>query len=448
MIRHALVPAYLLACLLLGGASAAGIIANLLLQLAALPLIGWSLWSLAQSGVPRATRSPLILLALLVLVAAVQLIPLPPGVWTALPGRGPIVQGYRMLGVALPWLPLTLAPQGALASLLWLLPAIAVLLATLVLGAFRGRWIAGVIVAVTAVSVGVGALQVIGGGSAYFYTITNYGVGVGFFANGNHNATQLVVCIPFLAALQAALLRGRRSSRNASAVRLLVAGAYAVILVGLLINGSLAGIGLGVPVALVTWLVFGRQRPVVKRLAAALTVVATIAVLVTIAVGPFGNNLFGAQVANADTSRQTSFTRTLDAAGDYLPFGSGIGTFQSIYRTKEPLSSITPTYMNHAHSDWIELLLETGLVGLAVAALFLAWWGVRMRAIWGLEEREPFAQAATIASAAILLHSLVDYPLRTAAISAVFAACVALMAGVRPFTPVRASKQTAKHLEL
>jgi len=35
--------------------------------------------------------------------------------------------------------------------------------------------------------------------------------------------------------------------------------------------------------------------------------------------------------------------------------------------------------------------------------------------------------AGAIASSAILLHSVVDYPLRTAAMSSVFAMCLALM---------------------
>ena len=451
MNRHYVVPAYLLACLLLGGASAAGFAANLLLQIAAIPLIGWALWHLFNAGPPSSHRAPLLLLGLLLLVGLLQIVPLPPSLWTALPGREPVVDGFRLLGITPPWLPISLAPHASLASLLWLLPAIAALLATVALGAFRGRGIAGVIVAVTLASVAMGALQLIGSGGAYLYEVTNYGAAVGFFANSNHNATLLLVCIPFLAALQRALLRRRGSDRSGPAVRLMVAGAYALVLVGLLTNGSLAGLGLGVPVTLITWLVFGEQRPLVRRTAAVLTVLGTAAVLLTIAVGPFGNNLFGAQSTNADVSRQTSFARTLDAAGDYLPVGSGVGTFQVIYRTLEPLETITPTYMNHAHSDWIELLLETGLTGMALAALFLAWWVVRMRAIWRAEEREPFAQAAVIASATIMLHSLVDYPLRTAAISVVFAVCVGLISGVRPYArPRRSSEATpaARHLSI
>lgn len=453
MTRHAVVPIYLLACLLLGGASAAGFTANLLLQIAALPLIGWALWhglqGAGQGGGSQA-RVALGLLAALVAIVLAQLIPLPPAIWTHLPGRGPVEQGYRLLGVPLPWLPLTLTPSRAVASLLWLLPAFATFLAIVLLGAFRARWIGAVILAVTLASVAAGALQVIGGqsGGLYFYDVTNPGQAVGFFANSNHNATLLLVCIPFLAALQATLLGRNTAPRNASAIRLLVAAAYAILLVGLVINSSLAGIGLGVPVALGTWIVFGKPRPALRVPLVLLTALVSVAALVTIVVGPFGNNLIGEQHSNVELSRHTSFALTLKAAGAYFPVGSGLGSFQSIYHTQEPLPTVTTTFMNHAHSDWLELLLETGVPGMLLAAALLAWIGMRARAIWKAEERDYFAQAAVIASVAMLLHSSVDYPLRTAALSAVFAACIGMMSGVRPH--VRRSRKTssARHLSL
>lgn len=448
MIRHTVVPVYLLACLLLGGASAAGFAANLVLQIAALPLIGWALWQLLQQAPTPQMRGILGLAALFVAIALVQLIPLPPALWSALPGRDFVVQDYRLLDLPLPWLPLSLAPQATLASLLWLLPAFAVLLAMLALGAFRGRTIAAAIVAVTLVGIAVGALQVIGGESAYFYAVTNFGVAVGFFANANHNATLMLVCIPFLAALQATLLKRKASPRSISAIRLLVAAAYAIIFVGLIINASLAGIGLGVPIALTTWLSFGHHRPAMRRILVIATIIASICTLIAIAVGPFGNNLFGQQTSNVELTRQTSFRLTFQAARQFLPFGSGTGSFQPLYHREEPLDTVTPTFMNHAHSDWIELLLETGLVGIAFVALFLVWWALRVRAVWQSEDRDPFAQAAAIASAAMMLHSVVDYPLRTAALSAVFAACVALLSGVRPYVRVSRRTSSARHISL
>ena len=60
--------------------------------------------------------------------------------------------------------------------------------------------------------------------------------------------------------------------------------------------------------------------------------------------------------------------------------------------------------------------------------LFLAWWATTAIRVWTSPLSTPAGRAATIASAAILAHSAVDYPLRTAAISAVFAVALALMA--------------------
>ena len=82
------------------------------------------------------------------------------------------------------------------------------------------------------------------------------------------------------------------------------------------------------------------------------------------------------------------------------------------------------------------------------AALLIYWLVRRARAIWQAEDRDYFAQAGIIAVTAMLLHSVVDYPLRTAALSAVFAACIALIAGARPYVRQRSQKSSARHLEL
>lgn len=447
--RHAIVPVYLALCLLLGGASAAGYLANLMLQLAALPLIGWSLWNLRRDPPKGSARTVLLLLAALVLLCLVQLIPLPPAVWTALPGREPVVRGYALLRLPLPWLPLTLAPDRALASLLWLLPAIATLLAMVVLGAFRARWLAWVLVAVTAAAVVLGALQLAGGQGAYPYAITNYGAAVGFFANANHAATLLLVCIPFIIALQVNMRRRVKSRRNASAVTVLTVAAFAVLVVGLLTNLSLAGIGLCLPVALASFLAIGRSGRSYSPWLFLIAAVLSMAAIATIVVGPFGNNLIGEQRENVETTRQVSFARTLHAAAEYFPVGSGVGSFLGVYKTQEPSYAVTRTFMNHAHSDWIELLLETGLPGIALALIFLFWWARRARAVWRADEVDLFGRAAVIASATIMVHSLVDYPLRTAALSVVFAMCLALMTGARPAAPRRRNLPSpSRHLSI
>ena len=47
----------------------------------------------------------------------------------------------------------------------------------------------------------------------------------------------------------------------------------------------------------------------------------------------------------------------------YSPLGSGLGTFEDIYRTQERPETVTNAFLNHAHNDYLELWLETGLVG-------------------------------------------------------------------------------------
>ena len=432
-LRLATVPVYLLLCFLLGGASAAGFWSNMLLQLLAIPILAWAL--IAERRTPMATpgRQLTAIALLMLLVVAIQLVPLPPALWTALPGRDMVVQGYRMAGMPLPWQPISLAPHETVSSALWLLPALAVLFGILKLGIYKARWIAWVVVAVAAASVMVGALQLVGGrgSAAYLYEITNYGSTPGFFSNANHMATLLVAAIPFLTALYLGSRRKGRSAQRASGLLVVIAGALAVIIVGVAINGSIAGIALAIPVTAASLLLLRSSRKKVPAWAPLLVAALATAAVAAAFTAPFGNNLTGAAAGASPESRYTSFTTSAEAVADFMPVGSGVGTFVSLYPRYEDQSAITRIYMNHVHSDYIELALETGVIGLAVILLFLLWWFRRVLAVWLAEEPDQMARAATIASAAILVHSAVDYPLRTAAISALFAACCALMAEPR-----------------
>jgi hypothetical protein len=434
--RHYIVPAYLGLCLLLGGASAAGFGANLLLQLLAIPMIGAGLLAVRRSPLARSGHQLLLIMLLAVLLIAVQLVPLPPALWTALPGRGPVAEGFEALGYALPWLPLSLTPHATIASALWLLPAAAVLLGILRLGAYQPRALAWTVIAITAASVLVGALQLTGGDASlwYFYEITNYGQTTGFFSNANHLATLLLATLPLLAALWASYRSGRRSGKQASAFLLMVGGFTMVVLVGLAINGSLAGLGLAAPVTTASlMLAFGGGRSrLVRRLGPVALLLCVAGGAVLAFSSPMGNNLTTVEAREDESSRFVSINRTIEASRDYLPVGSGIGSFVPIYRQYEERDAVTRFFMNHVHSDYVELLLETGLAGMLLILLFLLWWIRQTVRIWSDGEADLFARAATVATAAILLHSLVDYPLRTAAISALFACCIALMAEPRP----------------
>jgi len=129
---------------------------------------------------------------------------------------------------------------------------------------------------------------------------------------------------------------------------------------------------------------------------------------------------------------------TISAAWAYTPFGSGLGTFVPVYQMFEKPSDIGVAFVNHAHNDLLELWLETGLPGLILLTIFVAWFVCRVIAVWrrpaGLDEIRDMniglARACSIVLLLLLVHSLVDYPLRTYAMASVAAFACAVL--VRP----------------
>ncbi len=426
-------PAYLFLCLLLGG-SAQGVWANMTLQLMGLGLIAWSATVGPVRDASREQRQLFGLVLLGLALIAIQLVPLPPGVWEHVGGRGPVVQGYRVLGIPAPWLPLSLTPYDTLSSLLALIPGLAILCMIarfdcqprLLVLALLGGTLAGVLL---------GALQLSSPdpetSSWYLYGVSNFGAATGFFANANHMADLLVITLPFLAVV---LAQTKGGAQRRSAVLVSIAAAGLVILVGLALNRSLAGYGLAVPVlvasATIAFRTVRRQNRWIVPVAAVLSL-AAVAWLATTPVGSGASLRTSASVSAQ--SRQDILKTSLKAMGHFMPFGSGVGSFERAYALYEDRDGLDPTtYVNHAHDDYAEIVVETGVPGMVALALFLAWWGRTSWAKWRAGDRDPYGAAAVVASAAMLLHSLVDFPLRTAALSACFAMCLALMTRSRP----------------
>jgi O-antigen ligase len=212
-----------------------------------------------------------------------------------------------------------------------------------------------------------------------------------------------------------------------SAVFATVAGAAVVLVVGVVLNGSLAGYVLAVPVIVASAILIIPRGRLARRwiaLAAGLLLIAGVGFLW---MRPVSSSL-AVQAATSVHSRAEMIATTLTAARNFLPFGSGVGSFRKVYPLFENPDSILPTVVNHAHNDYAELLLETGVIGALLTAAFLVWWVAAVRRVWRDRGEGHYARAASIASAVILVHSLVDYPLRTAAVSAGFAMSLALMA--------------------
>ena len=423
------------ACLLLGGASAAGAIANGLLQLAAVAILAW----LSLTPAPTLTTVPSRLfwwlLSGLGVVAALQLVPLPPALWGALPSRAAILAEYRLLGAPAPWLTLSLAPDRAVNSLLALLPFLATLFLTMrstVEGRVAAIWVA---VAVAAASIAVGSVQLFSGGASrlYLYQITNTGDAVGFFANRNHLATLFLMVLPFIAAMAARDAQSGR--RDVARRRPLYIGAFLFLTFGAALNGSSAGLALLGPCIGASALIYlrGVGRSVPARYVAIGAAVFG-AALLFVSVGPYRGRFLDKAISGGNSAtRGTSIALTARAAKDFLPLGSGVGSFRHIYTRYENSQTLNNQFVNHAHDDWVEVVLETGLMGLALLSGLCVWLTVQARSLWSGDTRTgSLARAGLTSVVLLLLHSLVDYPARTAAILYLAALAIGIVATPRP----------------
>ena len=446
LVRQAILPAYLLLCLVVGG-STQSVWGNAALQLLALAILAWAALTREPQPMSRGGRTLLLIVGALALLFLLQLVPLPPAVWTGIQGRQFIADGFATLGSPLPWMPASQAPYETMATAMTLLPPLALLAGMLRLREWDGRWMLGAIVAGAILSVFLGVLQVTGAdGSWYFYRITNLGVAVGAFANGNHFASLLLVAIPALAALVAGGLRSKSSQGRSLAGAAAVAAA-ATLAMGAIMNRSAAFLLLGIPAAAASLLLVIRMSPTRMRLGA----LAVVLLLVTAAasVTVLGSRFPGWGTNASIETRLGFWETTVRAARNEGLLGSGIGTFQKVYARYEDPEAVDRFYVNHAHGDYFEIALEGGIPALVLLAVFFLWWAGRARECWTAPAATVEQKAATIASAAILLHSLFDYPLRTAAIMAVMAVCLALMAGARGrIRSLKAGEPQARHASL
>ncbi len=149
-------------------------------------------------------------------------------------------------------------------------------------------------------------------------------------------------------------------------------------------------------------------------------------------------------MARQPISRSTVTSGTLEAAADYFPAGSGLGSFAQVYLAQSGGQGTTREWMNHAHNDLAEVLLEFGFVGALAVLLVLFWLARSTLRLWrnpGLGETGDLARGAALACWLMFAHSLVDYPLRTAAIAALFGTAAALIsnafAPALPIEPVQ-----------
>jgi O-antigen ligase len=438
---------FLAACIIilsvvLGGGTFQGLPSDAVVQLASLPLLGLAGAMLVVKAIPSPALWPLALAGGIAVLPLIQLIPLPPGVWTVLPGRHVMVETFEHAGIPLGWWPISLDPAATWRSFLALLPALAIFLAVLCTGYPARRRLILLLVGLGVVSVILGLVQLMQGtGSPLrFHAITNPHASVGFFANRNHYAALLYCVLPFAAAWTIEFAK-RHHANRALGVGVGVS-AVAALLLGIGMAQSRAGVVLGLGSLLFSlFLLNDPNRSGSRRQASFAIIAASLIGLVFVIHYALPGLLNRFEPDVLEDYRFAILGIGRPAAEAFLPFGSGFGTFQAVYQLHDRPDALLSNYVNHAHNDWLELWIEAGWFAAAMAAAFLVWFGVASYRAWRPQSHPlefidvGVSRAASISACLLLLSSLVDYPLRTTSLATVFALCCALL--VRP---IRADK--------
>jgi O-antigen ligase len=430
--------------LLLGGGTRSGFLSDAILQLIAVPLVLGSLSRMLDVPLSKEARWAFAFCLAIGLLPLLQLIPLPPRIWMALPNREPSAAAFELAGRDLPWMPVSVSPHATWLSASSLLPPIAVFLGTLQLGYRDRRRLSLVILAVGIISVFLGLTQVAQGpvSPLRFFVDTNPSEAVGFFANRNHFAALLYALTLFAAAwvvdtvMTTRTGQEQRRHKTASIMGLVAGLTVLVTLVAAqAMARSRAGIGLTIIALCSTFaLAFSDRRRTPG--ATPLKLILGMTVLAVMFALQFAlYRVLERFTADPLADARIPFARnTIEAAKAYMPMGSGIGTFVPVYGMFEnPEDTLSGAYANRAHNDLLEVWLETGAVGLVLMAIFLIWLVRKSVQVWrgapqqGRDIDLSLARAATVVIALLLAHSVVDYPLRTGAIMAVIAFACALL---------------------
>ena len=401
-------------------------------------VLALAVWMFSDAPLARAgLKVPAIFLGVATGLLALQLVPLPPALWSALSGRSFYLESAAAAGLVQPWRPLSLVPDRGLAAFFSMLVPLAMLVGMAQMSARERVLLLAPAVWLIALSAVLGVAQISLGQQSFlrWYDYSNDRSADGFFANRNHQALFLAAALPIAAAWACHKVEPRRVwARGWTALAI---GVLTVLVVpttgsraGLLLTaiGIVAGFAIAAPTIRERAAMLSTRRRRSVRRAFAGGIAVFLAVLVV-----FGRNESIRRLMDLDSAddlRAQTFPIVWRMTWEFFPAGIGFGSFDAVFRRFEPFSMLSTTYLNQAHNDVLQLVLEGGLLALIAALAFVGWWGWASLRVWRLPAsgRVLAGRAGSSVIGMALIASAVDYPLRTPLLLAFFAVAICWLA--------------------
>lgn len=384
----------LFASMLIGGGTASGLYTDTLIELAA---IVSAAAVLSRASGQRISPPVLWLLVSAVALFVLQIIPLPAALFSGL--RPAALLGDPWIGETTRFRFISVGVGRTVETAFYFLAPAAFFLAMLRLraeqvSALLPFFFMGVICNGLA-----GAIQYSLADRIAIEGLFPFTINAGLFANVNHFSALLFITAPFV--VYHGLFRGHLWSGSLG---------LAALLVLLLAAGSRAGVLIGLAITVMS-IIFLSAR----NRAGGFGILAMFIGLSIYTIGAWTK--LDAEGVDPAFGRGEFARTTIEGIKDNWATGIGFGSFQEVYQVYEKEGMIYRKYVNHAHNDYLELAFEGGIP----AIVLIIGYFVLLFATLGRVRRDPLQKAAFLSVSFLLIHSLVDYPLRTEALAMTFA---------------------------
>ncbi len=263
----------------------------------------------------------------------------------------------------------------------------------------------------------------------------------GPYVNHNHYAGLMEMLVPIPLVIALSKLTDQRQRAVAAVAGAIMAGT-------IFLSGSRGGmIALLVELAILGVLLVRQKKGMRTAVTVGLFSVIVVGVLVWVGGAELSQRIATMRSAShSDITNSMRMNLNRDGIRMFLKrpvLGWGLGTFPIAY--PEFRSFYTNFFVNEAHDDYVQLLVEMGALGFATMLWFLI---AAFRsclgklANWSTDMNGALAAACLLGISGILVHSLVDFNLQIPANAALFYVLCTLAASAKLVVPVRRRKPT------